>query len=259
MEKKFQSIRRGVDVYSISKNIPVILGSGLVLIILSIPGFFFDASLEGRPTASLNRGQCERLYQHQLKVSLKDKSNPLLPSLHINSDGFQTEKSRQAQIKHCLEHVNRESYQCQLAAQDLLGILVCRKKYNEPDSKKETAKETKKDNGSSDPNRPKEKKDPGRVTSPDEIPVNTGKNSGLSISESNCRKTYEHLLNVYGSSRLVQKRPDAERLLTHWNSKAARTSFHRRCLRVFKAEDLGCIMGSRDTLVIQGCLLRIPR
>ncbi len=194
----------------------------------------------------VNRLRCVNLYEHQLKIAAGDKLNSLSPAMRMHLRLMQSTNTRKAQLNYCLKTVSRANYDCQMKAESLLDILQCRRRHPLTGA---NAKKT----PTADPGR----KDPPKNTRREEPPKVPA--TSLKVNAAGCSGAYEHLLRVYSRSDLLSNRPDAARLLRHWNSPAARRSFANRCLREFQSRDLRCIRTAVDPVVIQGCLTRIGR
>lgn len=75
------------------------------------------------------------------------------------------------------------------------------------------------------------------------------------VNDENCEKSYAHVFQIITATKTFKEHPDHARLQAHWLSVEARAAYQRRCLAEFRPEDLGCLLGTNDPEVIQGCLL----
>ena len=211
--------------------------SGLALVL-----FIFSVGLYSQqPTPELNSLQCKRLYDHKLKI-LSRTDSLFGPAVSLNQENLKSGPTRLLQLKRCRDITSLKSYDCQLKSNSLLGLLSCEAKFPRSSAvDKKGIVDVKVD----------------RTGKPGVTQQNQRK-GGLSVTPKNCARTYGHLLNVYTNSPELAKRSDRDRLLKHWRSETSRKSFLSRCGRVFQPENLSCILSTKDSVVLQGCLLKIP-
>lgn len=191
-----------------------------------------------RADPQLSPEECRQLYLRELDISMKDPLHPQRAALEKARRELLTESVVKAQVEACRKTVSREAYSCALKAGSLAEMMTCRAKP--PEKKPET----------------KDPVDPGKTsTDPKETTIQP---LDVKVEAAACTRTYAHLLSVYETSEVLKKRPDREKLLTHWRSKTAVDSFQNRCMTTFRPQDLGCILSTRDPDVIQGCLLVAP-
>lgn len=202
-----------------------------------------------------DRASCEKLYAHQLLL-FKTEENPIATAIKLNNRNLSSPRSREAQIEWCLTRETRRGYQCQMKARTLRELLLCRserggsrKAGDEKGPGKSSGAEEKGSSAAAE----KKNGNESRISV-----IKDGAKSSVAVTAKRCKMAYDHLLRIYSESKSFQKRPDAERLLRHWKSPAARNSFELRCRRVFRGEDLNCILSTTDTVIIQGCLFRVP-
>jgi hypothetical protein len=72
----------------------------------------------------LSSAECERLYTHQLQIIRSDPDNPLYSSVQLNEQVLQNPATRAAEVRHCRERISRKNFDCQMAADDLAGLLL---------------------------------------------------------------------------------------------------------------------------------------
>lgn len=218
---------------------------------------------QGSPDSSgLDEAECDQLYSHQLKIIQSDPDNPLYSSVQLNAGVLENPATRQAEIRHCRERVSRESFECQLAAEDLAGLLACRRKF-ENENGDATNAEKPGDAAGDDRSEPESqeayfedlsnKSESGQSGRPETMP-----SGRFAVNAANCSRAYNHIYGIISNTKSFQERPDRARLTEYWQSAEARNSFAARCLAKFKPEDLGCLLSTRDADVLQGCLLVIP-
>ena len=208
----------------------------------------------------LGEAECDRLYSHQLQIIQSDPDNPLYSSVQLNAGVLENPATRQAEIRHCRERVTRESFECQLAADDLAGLLACRRKFERENGDATNANEPDDATGKSEPESQEayfedlsNDSESGQSGRPETMP-----SGRFAVNAANCSRAYNHIYGIISNTKSFRERPDRARLTQYWQSAEARDSFAARCLAKFKPEDLGCLLSTRDADVLQGCLLVIP-
>lgn len=176
------------------------------------------------------------LFAHQLKVFLADSKNPLLRTMKLQQKILKNKESSDSEIEFCLNKIDNQNLVCQMKANSITELLNCQnaKKFigNKEQSKSSLVNKS-----------------------------NTTKieYSNIEISEKNCHKSYDHMLNILKKAPGLDKRSDREKLLNHWKSQTAKAEFNDRCKEVFVPDDLGCILNAEDIIVLQACLIVIER
>ncbi len=187
-----------------------------------------------RPSAS----ECDALYRHQLAL-FQQADSPIAPALLRQKNNLLRADSMRAQREQCLVRLSREDLRCQMAARSLQELLAC-------------GSSVRPENGDG----PKDKTEKSEKT---EVVVTqpTVRQWVRAVNTETCDRAYEHMLPVHATSASFQKRPDAKRLMEHWQSPGARESFRRRCQRAFRVADLNCILSAKDAESLQACLLDV--
>jgi hypothetical protein len=218
-------------------------------------------------TDAVDSAECGRLYSHQLAIVQSDPDNPLYSSVQLNQGVLENPETRDAEIQHCLTRVNRESFRCQMQAKDLAGLLDCRRRFG-PDANRPGDPAGDSDKGPDATEAYFEDVSPANA---DPAPKNNQTGAGgqtggpetlpsgrLLVNRANCQRAYAHIYDVISKSAEFRARQDRARLENYWQSSEAKDSFATRCVAKFQPADLGCLLSTRDSDVLQGCLLVIP-
>lgn len=214
----------------------------------------------------LNTEECRKLYEHQLFVASTDSHFVLQPATKSSLDSMKSEPSPSLQMKACQSRISRKNFDCQMKSSSMLEILQCDLRFGTDWQNQRTDPETA---GGSDG-----KSSPGIGSDPEGGSADQGNESlnGQTIIEEtvqlqttpvpitgkNCNRGYEHLLSVYANHPRLSESSRRQEILAYWKSTEARDSFHEKCMSRFQERDLGCILQTRDTDVIRGCLAQIP-
>ena len=198
--------------------------------------------LYAAPRKSPTGPQCDSLYRKQLSLFQKEDS-PLFPVLVQKKAALLLADSMRVQRDYCRANVSGESFRCQMRAASLAELLGCTGSPSVTQPGKGT--------GSGEP--------PETGSEKTEIVVVRPNVRALvrSVSQDTCDQAYAHMLSVHSSAPAFQKRPDAKRLMEHWQSVGARESFRRRCIKGFQVADLNCILSAKEPESLQACLISV--
>ncbi len=193
----------------------------------------------------LTGADCDRLYEHQRSVLKRDSSHPLAPAFATSLEAFDTPASVNAQREYCVRTVTRPVFACQLSARTLRELLDCQS----PAAPARTPQT---------PAAPPKKPPAAQVPASGEKPAEQIATLTVRVNRDTCTRAYGHMLGVYENSPELNQLSNKKKLLEHWRGEAARGSFINRCLKQFRATDLGCLLSTADPDVIQACLLEVP-
>ncbi|MBR30251.1 MAG: hypothetical protein CMN77_02980 [Spirochaetaceae bacterium] len=205
--------------------------------------------------SGLSVEECQKLYAKQLLLATK--AGPLKQALELNQSGLVARSTILAEVNTCRNQVSRKMYQCQMAAESFLEILLCEESLGKGRSlqtivdqfQKRQAASSSNTDGSTDANTG----DPS--DSVDGQPANPGKEKA---SAEQCEKAYQNMLGIYSDSKYLKEDPDRKQLLESWKSESARVSFQSRCVQRFSSSDATCLVEARDPAGVQQCLSVIP-
>ncbi|MEQ8351083.1 MAG: hypothetical protein RH862_06345 [Leptospiraceae bacterium] len=201
--------------------------------------------------SGLSLEECQKLYAKQLLLATR--AGPLSRALELNQKGLVAQTTIAAEVNSCKSQVSRKMYQCQMAAESFLEILLCEESINRGQPVSYIVEQFKKRQAAVDPGN-----DPGGTDSVDSVdgdPANPGQEKA---SAEQCEKAYGRMLSIYSDSEYLKQDPDRKRLLESWKSESARVSFQSRCVQRFSTSDAECIMNAADPEGVQKCLSVIP-
>lgn len=236
--------------------------SRIFILAILLTGLYTPGHAQQGPSTA----DCTALYDHIIKISQADKEL----SFAIRPGTENPEAEKQA-VQHCISTMSKAEVQCKLNAKTIQGLHNC--PSNSKDSPKkdltteqkllienqrvEKLKETEK---RKELEKQKEKFDEKKNEKKNLTENNTENSEVLTTEETTpegCKKTYDHMLVLFATSPDL-KTEQGKKLLANWNASLARNSFINRCTAVFQPSDLKCILSTKDSDVIQGCLLAVP-
>ncbi len=177
----------------------------------------------------LSDEQCQKLYQHQIELAQKN-TFPLSSALITNKKYLQTQGTIQKQIIYCQNNINIAVYHCQMQAKNFYTLLACERKQKDMVNLSEN-----------------------NVKRMLWLPKQDFK-----ISMKNCQKSYETILKIVNDSQNFQKRKDQLQLRKFWQTREAKQTYQKRCIKRFTSQDLKCIQDADKFDALSTCLIAIP-
>lgn len=195
------------------------------------------AGITSKPTQKKrsSKADCLKLHKHQLKVFTSDVKNPLLRSMNINRAGMNQKKSVQKEIRYCMKNIGLAEFTCRMRATNIASLLQCK---NPPASTNKIS---------------------NRIVTDTTNKTTHIQSNFVKVNTKNCKHAYRHMLSILKRSPSLKQNKKNKELLQYWTSEDEIQEFHLRCKKVFSPDDLGCILGSKNSDVLQACLILIER
>lgn len=225
-------------------------------LLISLSVFGLLSGLQSSVAQSLNVEDCQKLYAKQLLLATK--AGPLSRALNLNQKSLVSQASIQSEVGACRAGVSRKLFQCQMAADTFLQILLCQETVGKGRPLDSVIREFKdlrivpESSGESGESGESAKEQGSEIEGQ---PAETGNRRATADQ---CSAAYNQMLQVYANSRYLQEDPDRNALLEYWRSESARLSFQSRCLSRFSFSDARCLQEASGPAEIQQCLSRIP-
>ncbi len=198
--------------------------------------------------------ECQKLYAKQLLLATK--AGPLKQALQLNQKGLVGRSTLLAEVNACRSQVSRRMFQCQMAAESFLEILLCEETLGKGRSLPGIVEQFQKRQATADSTSDgSTNNSTDSVDNVDGQPAEPGKEKATAEQ---CEKAYQNMLRIYSDSDYLKQDPDRKQLLESWKSESARVSFQSRCVQRFSASDAGCLTDARDPAAVQQCLAVIP-
>ena len=216
--------------------------STAAFIIFGVYSFFLSDRILADDRRALTSDECSNLYEHQIKVHIKDG----LLSPVISKQKTVLESDRAVQNAFCMKNISYANYKCQLDVRSVISIHECHRIHGGPvDPKIEKALSKKDAENKKNENIP-------------DLESAISKKRIKKVSDTDCMKAYDRLLIVFRDSPHLKNNADKNKMISYWNSEEAKTSFKNRCLRVYRPSDISCVMKGKDRDSLQACLLQVP-